>query len=190
MDTEEFEAALDDAVSVEDAAPLCNTLASEPEIAVDSVQPDPIIPTEPQPVLETDHNYHRPPTEPPPETSSHSIHPNAATNDEDATDNNILDTIKEVLNLLRACLHENWIPVAAQEGFHILLLSRGEDKAIQRNVFCYFNGAVRITVHRRSLPADLHAEILKNSSPSVTLSAASVKEFVDRVVISECCEVF
>ncbi|KAK3909864.1 Transposable element P transposase [Frankliniella fusca] len=90
--------------------------------------------------------------------------------------------IKETCDLLKAILPSHWICIFDNGGFHILLLSRGADKAIQRNIFVSFHGAVRITVYRKVLKPEVLQEILKNNEENVVLSKSSQNLYCDKIL--------
>ncbi|XP_026290481.2 uncharacterized protein LOC113215119 [Frankliniella occidentalis] len=92
------------------------------------------------------------------------------------------DLVMKVLNLLRATLHQDWIPIADRGSYIILLMSRGMEKSTQRNINITFNGSLKITVHRRPIPESLCDEVLKVGGPAVVLSEYTFKEFTDRVL--------
>ncbi|KAK3929248.1 Transposable element P transposase [Frankliniella fusca] len=86
----------------------------------------------------------------------------------------------ELMSFLRAVLPNLWIPVLESDGVYLFMLSRGSDKAIQRNVYMKFDGTVRVTAHRRALPTSLHEEIVSKGGEATVLAEKSVRAFVDR----------
>lgn len=92
-----------------------------------------------------------------------------------------LPIVLQAVNLLRATLPKHWIPVADGNGIHCLLLSRGSQKATQRNVYCDFGGTVKVDVHCKSLPDHLQQEIESSAPPPIPLCDSTVKGFVDRL---------
>lgn len=77
---------------------------------------------------------------------------------------------------------EHWIAIADKHGLHVLMLSRGAVKAIQRNLFVKFNGSMDLTVHRRKLSSGLTEAVLKHAGPNVALAGDTVGKFVDRII--------
>ncbi|KAJ1528910.1 hypothetical protein ONE63_007279 [Megalurothrips usitatus] len=83
--------------------------------------------------------------------------------------------------------HQLWLPIMDDKGVRVTVLSRGDDKALQRNVYMKFDGSVRVTAHRRSVPSDLLQEIMLNSGSEVALSDSTVRHFVDRTLSLVLC---
>lgn len=93
--------------------------------------------------------------------------------------NSLIEDVQVLLtNMLPLC----WFSAVEKDGINVMLLSFGKEKAIQRRVFVSLAGDVEITVHCKPMHESLFSEVLKQAGERVSLTAASIKNFSDRVL--------
>lgn len=72
-----------------------------------------------------------------------------------------------------------WTPYVDRGGVHVMLLSRQNHKAVQRNICCSHGGHVELSVHCVSMPIE---QYLAGVDPQMCLSSNNVGEFCDRII--------
>ncbi|KAK3910961.1 Transposable element P transposase [Frankliniella fusca] len=89
----------------------------------------------------------------------------------------------ELLNLVNkkvnAFLHRQWISKVEMEALHVMCLSPGTNKAVQRCVQFSSKGDVELFVHNQPVQIDPY---LHHVQPFIPLAFDTVNEFVDRII--------
>ncbi|KAK3917351.1 Transposable element P transposase [Frankliniella fusca] len=122
----------------------------------------------------------------PPQESDKTAHDTTSTANA-PVEENPLDAVPQVMEHLKLLLPNLWISVADTKGFHVMLLSRGHVKAIQRSIYVAFDGSVEVTVHRKNVPQEMLDHILRLSGAPVSLTKSTAGEFSDRIQALAMC---
>lgn len=102
--------------------------------------------------------------------------------------------LKVVDEAFSSALPASWLPIVDQTGVHCLCLSRGSDKAVQRQVSATFQGTLKVLVHCKPLHSSLQQQVMKDivvhplqQPEDLTDFVGSVLKIVDNVRVTEVC---